>query len=236
MSSLNLGLESVEAVLFDLDGTLIETDNLWAKIAAARLAPLQRMFPRLNATDLGRRLVMSIETPANYLVSFLEHLGLGSGFFGLANRIRRSKGVATRGGARLIPGTIELLESLQAHYKLAIVTTRARSEARSFVSLAQLERFFKVVITRQDVLCMKPHPEPLRKAAALLGVSVTRCLMVGDTEMDIHAARRAGAFSAGVLSGFGERHELERAGAHLVLESAVQLLPYLVPNQGDPTM
>ena len=50
---------------------------------------------------------------------------------------------------------------------------------------------------------MKPHPEPVRKAALRLGVSVQHCLMVGDTTMDMAAARRAGAWAVGVLSGLG---------------------------------
>jgi phosphoglycolate phosphatase len=47
--------------------------------------------------------------------------------------------------------------------------------------------------------------------------------MVGDTTVDVKAARRAGAWSAAVLCGFGERQELERAGAHVVLNSTADL-------------
>ena len=65
---------------------------------------------------------------------------------------------------------------------------------------------------------MKPHPEPVKTAAKLLGVPAGACLMIGDTINDILAARRAGAYAIGVLSGFGERRELERAGADLILD------------------
>ena len=219
--------QDVDAILFDLDGTLIETDNRWARIAAERLAPLRRVLPRLDPEAWGRRLVMASEPPANYAMSLLEHLGLGSSFLGLADLVRRSKGVATRDSAVLVQGTMELLEALQQQYRMAVVTTRARAEAQAFVERAGLKRFFRVMITRQDVWHMKPHPEPIRRAAARLGVAVERCLMVGDTAMDIRAARRAGAYAVGVLSGFGEQRELERAGAHLILDYAVQLSGFL---------
>jgi phosphoglycolate phosphatase-like HAD superfamily hydrolase len=56
-----------------------------------------------------------------------------------------------------------------------------------------------------------------------LGVPVERCAMVGDTTVDVKAARRAGAWAVAVLCGFGEREELERAGAHVILEHTAQL-------------
>lgn len=217
----------VEAILFDLDGTLIETDNRWAGKLARRLDVLKRVWRKADTDALGRSVVMFIETPANYAVSIAERLGMGKSFYGLANRIRRSKGIATRDESMLVEGSLDLLETVQEHYKLAVVTTRARPEAYAFVQGAQLARFFPVIITREDVFRMKPNPDPIYKAAARLGVAPERCLMIGDTIMDIRAARRAGAYAVGVLSGFGARRELERAGAHLILDYAAQLLDYL---------
>lgn len=217
----------IAAILFDLDGTLIETDNRWVAILEQKLAPLKRLAPRLDTHALARKLVMASETPTNYVLSLIEHLGLSSSFFGLTDRLRRSKGLATREDAELVEGSAELLEALEGRFGLAVVTTRARPEAYAFIQHAGIARFFPVVVTRQDVLRMKPHPEPVRKAAALLGVRPEECLMIGDTVPDIRAARRAGALAVGVLSGFGEKTELERAGAHLILERAAQILDYL---------
>lgn len=220
--------DAVEAVLFDLDGTLVETDNRWVETLEGRLKPLLKVFPRLDLHALARWLVMAIETPSNYAISMLEHIGLDRHFLGLADRVRRSKGLATREGAEAVEGSIALLEALQKRYHLAVVTTRARPEARAFLQQLHLAAFFPVVITRQDVLRLKPHPEPVRKAAQLLGVPTEHCVMVGDTVPDIRAARRAGAWAVGVLSGFGERQEIERAGAHLVLNRAALLADYLI--------
>jgi phosphoglycolate phosphatase-like HAD superfamily hydrolase len=217
----------IEAVLFDLDGTLVETDNRWVSMLAQKLSPLRRLAPKLDTNALARRLVMGAETPANYLMSLLEHLGLGSSLFGLADRLRRSKGIATRDSSELVEGSEDLLRALSRHYRLAVVTTRARPEARAFIYNTHLEPYFQAIVTRQDVLRMKPHPEPVRKAAAFLGVPPERCVMVGDTTPDIRSARAAGACAVGVLSGFGERDELEHAGAQLILGRAAELLEYL---------
>ncbi len=219
--------DGVEAILFDLDGTLVETDNRWARLLAGKLRALRKVFPCLDVNALARRIVMAIETPSNYAISSLEHLGLGHLFLGLADRIRRSKGLATREASEPVEGSEALIQALKGRYKLAVVTTRARPEALALLGHLGLAAHFGAIITRQDVWRMKPHPEPVYKAARLLGVPPSRCLMVGDTTMDIRSARRAGAYAVGVLSGFGERKELERAGAHLILDRAAGLVEYL---------
>jgi phosphoglycolate phosphatase len=219
-----LALDRIQAFLFDLDGTLIESDDHFVAKLAVRLEPLARLSKRWEAETMARALVMAVETPTNYAMSAMEHLGLSSSFFGLADRLRRARGLATRELAETVRGSQALLEALAPRFRLAVVTTRARPEAYAFLAGSGLERFFPVVITRQDVLRMKPHPEPVRAAAGMLGVAPEACVMVGDTAADVRAARRAGAFAVGVLSGFGRRQELERAGADLILDYAEELL------------
>jgi len=162
-----------------------------------------------------------------YFLLLLEHLGINSSFFGLADRIRSSKGLATRATSTLIPGSVELLERLRQEYVLAVVTTRQRSEAEAFLAAADIGRYFEVIITRSDCWHIKPHPDPIRKAALLLGIKPDECLMIGDTVLDMRSARRAGARAVGVLTGYDEREELTRAGAEVVLNNASQLLTYL---------
>jgi N-acetyl-D-muramate 6-phosphate phosphatase len=219
-----LPLHRVRAFLFDLDGTLIESDDRFVAKLATRIEPLARLSRRWDAETIARALVMSVETPTNYIMSALEHVGLGSSFFGLADRLRRARGLATREISETVRGSEALLEALAPRYKLAVVTTRARPEAYAFLAGSGLERFFPVVVTRQDVIRMKPHPEPVRSAARKLGVPPEACAMVGDTIADIRAARRAGALAIGVLTGFGRRIELERAGADVILDYAEDLL------------
>ncbi|MFP3896094.1 MAG: HAD family hydrolase [Anaerolineales bacterium] len=221
----------IKAILFDLDGTLVETDNRWAAIFSRGLKPLRYLFPDLDTDRRGRRLMMAVENPLTYVLSLLERAGVGGSFFGLANLVRRSKGLATQGNSLMVEGTEELFTALKDRYILGVVTTRARPEAHDFLRRMQYEDLFSVVITRQDVFRLKPHPAPVRKAIDRLGVSPQHCIMVGDTALDVRSARRAGAYAVGVLSGFDHRYELERAGAHLILERAVQLLDYLPPQK-----
>ncbi len=225
-------MDRIDAVLFDLDGTLIESDDHWVEKVAARLAFVRHLPFHPNPTALARWLVMAGETPSNYALLAMEHLGLGTSFFGLADRLRRSRGLATRDRAPIVAGSDVLLRTLAARYRLAVVTTRARAEAMAFLECGGLGPFFEAVITRQEVLRLKPHPEPIRAAARLLNTVPERCLMIGDTVNDVLAARRAGAYAIGVLSGFGTRYELERAGADLILDRAADLLCHPTWTQG----
>ncbi len=213
----------IRAILFDLDGTLIATSNRWGDLLGETLERLRILPRRLDARALGRRLVLAAEMPMNYAVAALERLGIDRALQGLADRVRRSRGVATRADSALLEGAGAMLQGLRGDYLLAIVTTRARRDAEAILERAGLGDLFPVVVTRQDVWFMKPHPQPVRRAAARLGVSPEACAMVGDTVMDMRAARSAGAYAVGVLSGVARREELERAGAQVILERAADL-------------
>ncbi len=223
--SLDAGL--VQGVLLDLDGTLIETDDALVASLATRLGFLRALAPDHDTRPLARRLVMWSEGPTNYGIALLDRLGLDGPLLGLTDRLRRMKGIGTRDSFRLVEDTEGVLHHLVERYRLAVVTTRARREAYAFVERSGLRPYFEVVTTRQDTWRLKPHPAPIRHTAAILGLSPRHCLMVGDMDTDIRAAKRAGAQAVGVLSGFGEEQELRAAGADLILADVSELREWL---------
>ena len=121
-----------------------------------------------------------------------------------------------------------MLVALAQQYVLAIVTTRGDERTRRFLSDSHLERLFGAVITARTTRRTKPHAEPVLRAAAVLGIPVEACLIVGDTTVDIRSGRAAGAQTVGVLCGFGERQELERAGADSILTTTAELASLLL--------
>lgn len=215
-------IKNVEAILFDLDGTLIDTDDQVVESLARFLAPLARLFP-IEPASLARRLTMWAETPGNALMTLFDMAGLDDNLFAIGDTLRRWRGLHPRPSLLLIPGADTILHQLSQRYQLAIVTTRGLRDAESFLAQHILTHLFDVVVTRESTRRLKPHPAPIRLAARVLGVPPHCCLMVGDTTPDVLSARAAGVWMVAVLSGFGERDELERAGAHAVLESVAQL-------------
>ena len=213
-----LDKDKVEAVLFDLDGTLMDTDDQAVEALVRQLQRLHWPHPQRAA----RRLVMACETPGNVMMTLLDVLGLDALLNTFTDRLRRWRGLRTRADFHIITGVEEMLVELSGRYRLAVVTTRGLAESEAFLDQYNLRGFFDALVTRESTWRLKPHPAPIRHAARLLGVPVERCVMVGDTTVDVRAARRAGAWAVAVLCGFGEREELERAGAHVILEHTAQ--------------
>ncbi|MGD8243913.1 MAG: HAD family hydrolase [Anaerolineae bacterium] len=210
---------TVDALLFDLDGTLLDSDDQIVERLARRLQRLGWPDPYRGA----RSLVLVAETPLNGLVTVLDALGLDRHLLGISTRLRGLQGGSVQPDHRLMEGAAEILAELKQRYRLVVVTTRGRDDAQAFLAQHNLGDLFQAVVTRESTRRLKPHPEPICRAARQLGIPVERCVMVGDTTMDVKSARRAGARAVAVLCGFGERRELERAGAHLVLDHVSDL-------------
>ncbi|NBD34475.1 MAG: HAD-IA family hydrolase [Chloroflexi bacterium] len=213
-------LERVHAWCFDLDGTLMDTDDETVEALGHSL----RLLGKERAARLARRLVMFGETPMNAFITTLDFLGLDALLFKLRARMR-STAPAT---FSLVPGVKPLLRYLWEHdQQLAVVSTRPEADALTFLHQHGLDKWFSLVVTNTTTKRLKPHPEPILYAVQHLGCTLDACVMVGDTPVDMRSARRAGVWTIGVLCGFGEAHELHRAGAHVVLPSTADLLPML---------
>lgn len=217
----------IDAVLFDLDGTLIDTDDTALGTLARLLQPVKGLLPGKDPAQTARVLLMALETPVNRLLALLDRLGLDERLYGLAERLRRVRGLSA--AARFCPvvGVCEMMDELSGRYRLGVVTTRSRADAQAFLQQQSLAGRMAVVVAREDTRRQKPHPAPVLLAAERLNVLPERCLMVGDTTVDVKAACAAGAWSVGVLCGFGERGELERVGADVILETTGDLIGVL---------
>ena len=228
-----LQAHNVRAILFDLDGTLLDTDDMWVDRLAGLLQPVPFLSRLYDARHLARRLVMAIEGPMNALVTVLDIVGLDNKFLSLSEWLRKVYGQRDPGRYEAIDGMVEVVRDLSLKYDLAIITLRNRAETQAFLEHFGLQDCFKAVVTRQDVKRLKPHPEPILQAARRLGYTPQQCLVVGDTGVDVRAGRRAGALTVSVLCGFGERPELARLEPDLILETTSQLGPYLQNSTGS---
>jgi len=129
----------------------------------------------------------------------------------------------------LVPGVEETLKELRSVFPMSVVSARGGRSTQIFLEQFNLSPFFRAVATAQTCEYTKPHPHPIIWAAEQMNVQPEECLMIGDTIVDIRAAKAAGAQSVGVLCGFGQEAELREAGADLILESTA-LLPQVLLN------
>lgn len=211
----------VRAVLFDLDGTLIETDDVVVERLAQRLGSPSRRLPEADRRRLVRRWLMRGEVIGNGFVTLLDRLHLDGVLFRANDALHRWRGIRPVDRFVAVADTPEVLRALAGRYRLAIVTSRNEAESRAFLAQQGLQDLFGAIITRNNSPRLKPHPMPVRLAAEKLGVPVAQCVMVGDTNVDVRAAKAAGALAVGVLCGFGEREDFD--DADLVLDSTAQI-------------
>jgi HAD superfamily hydrolase (TIGR01549 family) len=212
-------------VLFDLDGTLIETDDALVNKLASRLAFLSRIMPAQEQMRLARRWLMASEVLVNAAITLLDWLYLDNLLFRLNDTLRRWRGLRRPDDFVAMTGTPEMLHELAGRYRLAVVTSRSRKEADRFLARYGLSDLFYAIITRDDVSRLKPHPMPVVAAGRKIGLPLSQCVMVGDTNVDVRSAKAAGALAVGVLCGFGESVDLQNAD--LVIGSTAELGKWL---------
>lgn len=213
----------VRAILFDLDGTLVDTDDAHVRRLALLIRPVGALRRDWNEAAFARRLIMAMETPTNALLALLDRLALDEVLGTLLDALHRLRGEVHSEAADLIPGARAALHQLAPHYPFALVSAREQRSMHLLLEALDLASHFQCIVAARTCRRTKPHPAPVLWAAQQLGVQAGECLVVGDTTVDIKAGQRAGAQSVGVLCGFGEREELELAGANLVLESTADL-------------
>jgi N-acetyl-D-muramate 6-phosphate phosphatase len=213
-----LDISRIRALCFDVDGTLSDTDDLYAQ-------KVTRFLPRFLFRDpnrFARRFVMWIETPGNALLGFPDRLGLDDELVALANWLNRRPRHRLP-SFLLVPGVDAMLASLHGRFPMAVVSARDEHTTRAFLDHFNLTCYFDVIVTALSAAHTKPYPDPILFAAQKMSVTPESCLMIGDTTVDIRAGKSAGAQTVGVLCGFGEEAELKRRGADLILKSTPEV-------------
>jgi phosphoglycolate phosphatase-like HAD superfamily hydrolase len=231
---MSLEITRIRALCYDIDGTLQDTDDQFVASLVPWVERAHILTRDHDPVVLARRIVMRLESPANSILALLDRYGLDQNIASLDRWFHQRGWKRHPLSYRLVPGSARSLAALEAHFPLAIVSARAEHQVKAFLKYTGLGQYFTCVAGGQTQPFTKPHPMPIRWAAAQMGVPPEACLMIGDTAADVQAGRAAGAQTVGVLSGFGEAYELEAAGADLILASVADLPAVLGAAESPP--
>jgi len=211
------------ALLFDLDGTLI--DSVYTHVLAWREA-LEESGIDLPVWRIHRRIGMSGGL-------FVRALTRETGRHLTDEEVAKLQQLHTAAyqrqasHVRPLPGARELLERLRRQgVPFAVATSGDAASARAGLATLGFSSDIPSV-NRDQVAYAKPNPDLFLAAAALLGVAVEQSIVVGDSIWDMLAAQRARALGVGLLSGGYGREELQLAGAYRVYEEPADLLNHL---------
>jgi mannitol-1-/sugar-/sorbitol-6-phosphatase len=179
---------SCDAILFDMDGTLVDSTGcvkaIWGRWAQKHGIELQSLLQHSH----GRRTIDTINQVAPHLDAEAEAEAL------------ETEEITIREGMVAVGGALQLLSRLKPH-QWAVVTSAPRRLATVRLGYAGLPAP-PVLITAEDVLHGKPDPEGYLKAAQRLGVSPSRCVVVEDAPAGILAGRNAGMTVLGLTTTF----------------------------------
>jgi phosphoglycolate phosphatase len=217
-------MRNFESILFDFDGTLAIINIDFPMMRRSILETI--VSYGVEADGLGDLFALEMIEAGRERIAcgkptlekeFLERTG---------NLIREIEMRGAEDG-QLLPGIREMLERLKDCGIKTGVVTRNCLEAVTGL-FPDIHRFCNIVVTRESAGKSKPHPDHLFAALDSLGTPPPQAAIVGDHPMDILAGRAAGTFTIGVLTGYGDRDTLQKAGADLILKAAVDIL-YSIP-------
>ena len=218
-----VSLGGIDAILSDLDGTLVDTLGDFAEAVNRTLGDLR--LPAIPAQEIALRVGKGSE---HLLHSVLDWAGGAQALYADAWARYQHHYEAVNGAhATVYPGVAEGLERLRrSGLRLVCLTNKPRAHALALLRAKALDGCFEAVFGGDSFERKKPDPLPLVKACEWLGTSPGRTLMLGDSSNDAQAARAAGCPVVLVTYGYNHGRPVREVAADGYVDGLMQLLPY----------
>jgi HAD superfamily hydrolase (TIGR01509 family) len=208
---------SVRAVVFDLDGVIIDSEQVWEEVRRGYVAEHGREF----LPDTQQRL-MGMSTPewARYLA---EDVGVGLPPERVAADVLDRMAERYRARVPLIPGAVDAVHRIAARFPVALASSSARALIDRVLESAGLTGLFRTTLSTEEVPRGKPAPDVFRVAAERLAVDPTECAAIEDSSNGLRAAAAAGMAVICVPHGVYPPAEDALARTDLVVKSLDEL-------------
>ena len=210
-------------ILFDLDGTLIDSTEAILESfyhALAYYGERDGVQPHQITSQIGHPLEVMFAGVGIQACNVDAHVATYKAHY---RTIACQKTV-------MLPDAIRAVEEASTFARLGIVTTKTGRYSRELMEYFGIMHHFEVLVGFEDVEHRKPHPEPILKALEQMGASRDNVWMIGDTCLDLEASFHAGVKAIGVLSGYDTHEQL--APFHYPIEKNVLEAVRLLGKQG----
>lgn len=191
-------------ILFDLDGTLIDSTQAVFESFCHSFKTLGEKEPSFNAvsSQIGHTLEDMFQTLGAKNENLQKHIDVYKGHY---RQICNAK-------TQLLTHAKEAILKAHTFATLGVVTTKTGKYSKLLLEHFDVLQYFACVVGREDVTYAKPDKEPILKALELINIPLQKnqIFMIGDTPLDILAASNAGVNSIGVLSGYASKETLEK--------------------------
>lgn len=204
----------MKAVIFDMDGVLLDSEPVHYEAARQLLAAHGKEF----TFDLHEKFVGVTEQ--YFWEAIIKHFDLKEDWKELMKKKERLYQQLLGTKALALPGVIELLQKLQ-HTQLAVASSSPREEVEMVLKKIKVHHFFDVIVSGDDVKLSKPNPEIYLLAATKLGITPQECIGIEDALHGVKAVKAAGMKCIGITTSFSQK-ELKAAGADDVIHNFAQ--------------
>ncbi|WP_082233395.1 pyrophosphatase PpaX [Halobacillus massiliensis] len=206
---------SINTILFDLDGTLIDTNEL---IISSFTHTLKNHADRPYTRE---EIIQFIGEPLKDSLASVNENEVEE----MIETYRKHNIANHENYVKAYDGVLETIRTLkEQNYQLGIVTTKMRQTVEIGMKMTELEGLFDTIVTLDDVVHAKPHPEPVMKALRSLNAPASKALMVGDNTHDIESGKNAGTKTAGVAWTLKGRNVLDELKPDYMLTNMRELL------------
>jgi len=214
---MNKKLSGIEHIVFDLDGTLVESHRTIHKatLQSFKKMEIEGALPEAEFYKMiGFHFEDIFDAFKIDVPDFEEFINIYKSFY-----------FDFIDSSALYPNVEETLVRLKKEdYSISLLTTKGQDQAEKIIHHFELERYFDFIMGRRNGVAHKPSPEPLLLICEKLNIDASKTLMVGDSELDIICGREAGSRTCGVTYGYRSRKLLEKENPDHLLDDITDIL------------
>ena len=215
----------IEAVVFDLDGVVVDSEQVWDEVREALVHERGGRWHEQAQADM-----MGMSSP-EWSAYMHETLGLAEPAAEINDEVVRRMLERYRGGPPLLPGAVEAVERLAARWPLAVASSSNRPLIEAVLASARIAERFVATVSSEEVPRGKPAPDVYLEAARRLRLPPGRCAAVEDSANGIRSAHAAGMRVLALPNPHYPPAADALALAHVVLGGPEELTPELVEAQ-----
>jgi len=210
-------VSGIQAVVFDLDGVIIDTEEVWEEVRRAYVAEHGKQF-----LPDSQQQMMGMSTP-EWSRHLAEDVGVGLPSEQLASEVLGRMAERYRADLPLIPGSVDAVKRIAAAYPVALASSSARILIDQVLDTAGLTEVFRVTLSTEEVPRGKPAPDVYQAAVSRLGLTSSVCAAVEDSSNGLRSASAAGLAVVCVPHGVYPPAADALAMADLVIDSLDEL-------------